>query len=916
MYARDTSPAVSENEVDISNSLSKISEKKDEVTQPSITRSTIDVRVARDQGRNLDEEEIDDEAFIAIQQAASNRKSSNLKGKTVKKGGGFQAMGLNPVLLKAIARKGFDGPTPIQRRAIPILLDGQDAVGMARTGSGKTAAFVIPMIEKLKSHTAKVGVRALILSPSRELALQTLKVVKELGRGTSLRAILVVGGDSLEDQFAAMATNPDIIIGAPGRFVHLQVEMGLDLSSVCYVVFDEADRLFEMGFAGQLNEILHALPPSRQTSLFSATLPKTLVEFTKAGLREPTLVRLDVETKISPDLQSAFLTLKSAEKEGALLYLLQDVIQMPLGMSKPASQIRDEAGNPGRKRKRASDPTRTHQNGNSSKSTIIFTATKHHVEYLASMLQSIGYDVSFLYSSLDQAARKMQAQNFRDGITTILVVTDVAARGVDIPLLTNVINYDFPTKPKLFIHRVGRTARAGRQGWSYNFVSQADLPYLIDLQLFLGRRFCLGRRSEDKVALVNDVVVGAFGREELEKGCELAEKIIEDNDEIAALRVVSGKGERRYNETRPKPSTESQKRAKSILSDPAYLEPHIVFSRNDSVDPKREEMLARVSNFRPQETIFEVGKRGNTFEAAEIMRNYRRKHGSRANNQQDKSHHVIGHSGAQLSATDFSEVRAETGESPEREDITSYASEDDMEVVFPGEVQSRNSDAQSVWQDSEHFMSYVPYEVNIAEDQGYGIKSGASSGQSGQGPNFLDAMRSATMDLTNDESRGFAEPSKARGMRWDKKAKKYVSRANDEDGSRGKKYIRGESGQKIAASFRSGRFDAWRKAHKIDRMPRTGETEKTLNTLGGVRFGKKYQHSADKAPKAADRFRDDFYVQKRRIAEAKERRVGQFKDGLGKSELRNTSEVRKQRALKEKRRQKNARPSKRTTRAR
>ena len=190
---------------------------------------------------------------------------------------------------------------------------------MARTGSGKTAAFVIPMIEKLKAHSARVGARALILSPSRELALQTLKVVKEFGRGTDLKCVLLVGGDSLEEQFGFMAANPDIIIATPGRFLHLKVEMSLDLSSIKYVVFDEADRLFEMGFAAQLTEILHALPSSRQTLLFSATLPKSLVEFARAGLQEPSLVRLDAESKVSPDLESAFFSVKSAEKEGALL---------------------------------------------------------------------------------------------------------------------------------------------------------------------------------------------------------------------------------------------------------------------------------------------------------------------------------------------------------------------------------------------------------------------------------------------------------------------------------------------------------------------------------------------------------------------------------------------------------------------
>ena len=183
-------------------------------------------------------EESDDADFIANALTAANRKSSNVRGNSVKKGGGFQSMGLNGNLLKAITRQGYKIPTPIQRKTIPLLLDGQDVVGMARTGSGKTAAFVLPMIEKLKSHSARVGARALILSPSRELALQTLKVVKQFAKGTDLRCALIVGGDSLEEQFQSISANADCLIATPGRFLHVKVEMGLELSSMEYIVFD------------------------------------------------------------------------------------------------------------------------------------------------------------------------------------------------------------------------------------------------------------------------------------------------------------------------------------------------------------------------------------------------------------------------------------------------------------------------------------------------------------------------------------------------------------------------------------------------------------------------------------------------------------------------------------------------------
>ncbi|KAG8146202.1 putative ATP-dependent RNA helicase DDX54-like protein [Naja naja] len=243
--------------------------------------------------------------------------------------------GLSYPVFKGIMKKGYKIPTPIQRKTIPLILDGKDVVAMARTGSGKTACFLIPMLEKLKARCAKTGARALVL---------------------------------MEDQFAALHENPDIIIATPGRLMHVAVEMKLKLHSVEYVVFDEADRLFEMGFAEQLKEIVSRLPDGRQTLLFSATLPKLLVEFAQAGLTEPVLIRLDVESKLSEQLK--------------------------------------------------------------------------------------GVNCTNIYSSLDQTARKINIGKFAHGKCSVLIVTDLAARGIDIPLLDNVINYSFPAKAKLFLHRV------------------------------------------------------------------------------------------------------------------------------------------------------------------------------------------------------------------------------------------------------------------------------------------------------------------------------------------------------------------------------------------------------------------------------------------------------------------------------
>ncbi|QSS53868.1 ATP-dependent RNA helicase DBP10 [Histoplasma capsulatum var. duboisii H88] len=936
MPHRDVSPAASENEFDISNLLVKGQDDLADLERPSKKRKQqetliLDVMGDGDDGADGDEE------FIAAQQTAANRKASNLKGRTVKKGGGFQSLGLNAALLKAITRKGFSVPTPIQRKTIPLVLDDQDVVGMARTGSGKTAAFVIPMIEKLKSHSAKFGSRALILSPSRELALQTLKVVKELGRGTDLKSVLLVGGDSLEEQFEYMASNPDIIIATPGRFLHLKVEMSLDLSSIRYVVFDEADRLFEMGFATQLTEILHGLPSSRQTLLFSATLPKSLVEFARAGLQEPILIRLDAESKISPDLQNAFFTVKSSEKEGALLHVLHEVIKIPTGETEAQKRAKEEVKH-SKKRKRSEFTSHSHKESPTEYSTIIFTATKHHVDYLTSILRTSGFAVSYAYGSLDQTARKIEVQNFRAGITHILVVTDVAARGIDIPILSNVINYDFPSQPKIFVHRVGRTARAGKTGWSYSLIRESDTPYLLDLQLFLGRPLILGRGSGQQLNYAENVVVGSLPRDKVARYTEWMTKLLDEDVDVELQREVAMKGEKLYMRTRNSASGESAKRAKAVVESAEWMMVHPLFNDESSrLEEQRDKMLARVGGYKPQETIFEIsgrrgGKNGND-EAIDMMRKMRstleskkkRKESAQNNTYPTDDLRVANHH-----PPDDNDGTDELGDFDDENDNAiaadnmSLASDSELEVTFSypqsGKSNSKkdtnNPNLKESFHNPEYFMSYTPASNSLAEDRAYGVHSGSNT-------NFVESSRIATMDLAGDEStsRGFGEPRSI--MRWDKRQKKYVSRRNDEDGSKGGKsdlLVRGESGVKIAASFRSGRFDAWKKGKRIGHMPRVGEAE--APGLGsGMPGGKRYRHRKEQAPKTPDKFRGDYEKKKKKLEAAKQRETEKAFDpssgakkaavtSRGKSELKTVEDIRKARKVKEMRKQKNARPSK------
>ena len=860
-----------------------------------------------------------DEAIISQHQINTNRKTSTAKDQISKKSGAFQTLGLSAALLKAISRKGFKVPTPIQRKTVPLLLEGKDVVGMARTGSGKTAAFVIPMLEKLKTHSVKIGSRALVLSPSRELALQSLQVVKDFARGTDLRCALFVGGDSLEEQFSAMTNNPDILIATPGRFLHLKVEMRLDLSSISYVVFDEADRLFEMGFAPQLSEILHALPASRQTSLFSATLPKSLVEFAKAGLQDPALVRLDADTKISANLQSAFFSVKSSEKEGALLHILQDVISVPTASRLARTEA---AGNDSQSKKRKRVPMNASNDIVSElaqSATIIFAATKHHVEYLAQLLRQTGFSISYIYGALDQVARKQQLHAFRNGLSNILVVTDVAARGIDIPVLGNVINYDFPSQPKIFVHRVGRTARAEHRGWSYTLVQDSDCPYLVDLQLFLSRKLRVGRAADHKPNYSQEVVVGQLAQDRLQDSCEQANMLLSSDVDLASLRHVASRAEKQYLRSRNAASSQSAKRARDLVASSSWSEVHPLFIReSDMAVTDRELMLARVGNFRPPESIFEIGqrrggRRGNE-EGIEAIRKIR----SGFQKKMDKlnSNNTNLHYEASIDKKRKDPGNPSGSESDNdidmTDDLDAMYSETNVDVVFPedqggraNEYTGSDLDLANMFRSQENFMSYAPIHRDLNEDKAYGVHSGTQA-------NFTQAARSATMDLANDENnKGFGE---ARGiMRWDKRHKKYVSRENDEDGSKGRKLVRGESGAKIAASFRSGRYDSWRKAHRVDAV-RTGGREGQTGDVSQAN-GKKYRHQSLKAPKAADKYREDYDKKKKKQQTAAKERM-ESGGSNSKGELRSVDDIRKQRRLKQNRQAKNARPSKKAVRRR
>lgn len=373
----------------------------------------------------------------------------------------------------------------------------------------------------------------------------------------------------MEKQFAKLLEFPDLIVATPGRLLHVLVEMDLKLSSVEYVVFDEADRLFEMGFHEQLNEILHRLPQYKQTLLFSATLPQQLVDFARAGLNEPELIRLDVESKLSENLRTVYIGCRFTDKLAVLLYLLKSVI----------------------------DPY---------DSTVVFVPTRHHVEYVRAMLAADLIDSTFVFSALEQKLRNENVHRFKTKKVNVMIVTDLAARGIDIPILDNVINFNFPAKPKLFVHRVGRVARAGRSGTAYSILSFDELPFAYELSLFLNHPF---KTPTDQSNAQENGLYGLTPQQLLDEENETIKKHLETKKDLRDQLKVCENAYKHYLKTREKPSGEAVRKMKQYAGESIAVHP--IFSQADGDEEERKKscLLDSIRNFKTSATIFEIDRK-------------------------------------------------------------------------------------------------------------------------------------------------------------------------------------------------------------------------------------------------------------------------------------------------------------------
>jgi len=364
----------------------------------------------------------------------------------------FAGLGLNEPICRALSAENYTSPTPIQARAIPPLLAGKDLLGIAQTGTGKTAAFALPIMQRLsesRERSGPRGPRALVLAPTRELAIQIAEAFRTYGRHLHLRYAVVYGGVGQRPQVEALRRGVDVLIATPGRLLDLMGQGHVRFDGLRHVVLDEADRMLDMGFVRDVRKIVAALPRQRQTIFLSATMPDTVAGLAAEMLNDPVRVAVTpTATPVERVAQSVFFV-AAPEKRGLLVRVLQD----------PALAR-----------------------------AIVFTRTKHGANRVAEQLGKAGVVVEAIHGNKSQGARQRALESFRKGRARVLVATDIAARGIDVDDVTHVINYELPNVPEDYVHRIGRTARAGAAGAAISFCDPDEQAYLRDIETLTRQR--------------------------------------------------------------------------------------------------------------------------------------------------------------------------------------------------------------------------------------------------------------------------------------------------------------------------------------------------------------------------------------------------------------------------------------------
>lgn len=386
----------------------------------------------------------------------------------------FEQLQMDPRVVAAVTKLGFDQPTPIQARAIPPLLQGRDLIGRARTGSGKTAAFGLPLVQRLSR--AGSGVRALVLAPTRELALQITAALRSYSEQVPLRMVTLYGGSAYPPQLAALRRGVDVVVGTPGRLRDHLERGSLDLSSVELVVIDEADEMLRMGFVDDVRQILQATPDGRQVALFSATMPAPIREVAQAYLREPLEVHVERGHLTVEHIEQHRIEVPEPHKVDALVRVLK---------SKSAG------------------------------TTLVFARTRLGCNALVGSLQDRGFNARALHGDMSQPAREEVLSALRTRRIELVVATDVAARGIDVEHLTHVVNFDMPEEVEVYVNRIGRTGRAGRKGVAFSLVTRRDQGLLRRIEQRLNARL-------RPCAVPSDAQIAARQRVDLEASLSAA----------------------------------------------------------------------------------------------------------------------------------------------------------------------------------------------------------------------------------------------------------------------------------------------------------------------------------------------------------------------------------------------------------
>lgn len=447
----------------------------------------------------------------------------------------FTDFGLEPKVLKAITEMGFEEATPIQEKTIPLAMQGLDLIGQAQTGTGKTAAFSIPLIHKIETSQSKIV--ALVMCPTRELAIQVAEEIEKLGRFKGIRSLPIYGGQDIVKQIRALKKRPQIIIGTPGRLLDHINRKTIKLEDVETVVLDEADEMLDMGFMEDIQSILSQVPEERHTMLFSATMPTNIQRLAQQFLRDPQHVSVIPKQVSAPLIQQAYIEVHEKQKFEALCRLVD--------MEAP-----DLA--------------------------IIFGRTKRRVDELSEALQKRGYSAEGLHGDLSQNQRDNVMRKFRDGSIDVLVATDVAARGLDVSGVSHVVNFDLPQDPESYVHRIGRTGRAGKEGTAWTFVTPREIDHLHFIERVTRHRITrkplpsLAEAIEGKQRITAERLLEVINNEGAQPFKGVAIQLLEQYDSVnllaAAIKLLTGESREVNIELTPEEPLRAKKRRPDVRS--------------------------------------------------------------------------------------------------------------------------------------------------------------------------------------------------------------------------------------------------------------------------------------------------------------------------------------------------------------